>query len=56
VNVKSIYGTTVTVEKGVGDISLDMESMEDVLLTPRTAIELGMILVAAALDVMGEEK
>lgn len=55
-NVKSIYGTTVTVDKGIGDISLDMEGMEDVLLTPRTAIELGMILVATALDVLEEDK
>jgi hypothetical protein len=56
VNVKSIYGTTVTVEKGIGDISLDMEGMEDVLLTPRAAIQLSMILVATALDVLGEDE
>lgn len=52
--IESIFGTIVTVERGIGDVYMDMQGMEDILLTPEMALRLSDKLRKVALQVAEE--
>ena len=47
--IESIYGTPITVESAGEDVYLDINKMNDVLLTPQTALRLSDRLRKVAL-------
>lgn len=49
--IESIYGTVVTVRESEEEVYMDMEGMEDILLTPETALALADRLRKVALQV-----
>ncbi|BET51826.1 hypothetical protein RGQ21_68080 [Kitasatospora aureofaciens] len=54
--IESLYGTPITVERSGEDVYLDIDSMEDVLLSPRTAIWLASKLTMLACEILGEDE
>lgn len=52
--IESIYGTPVTVERDGDEVYLDINKMDDVLLTPVDAVRLAAQLVMVAGQIVAE--